>query len=528
MPEPIAAVLTRLAGQPDRFDELRSMLADAALRQQLLDYTDEVTRGTSARYAAKELERTKFYAELVQREGEKLDGHEQLDAIQILDQEFESILDAASYALDYEDEGELLLPFARFLVNYLENTGRWREALSLYEHIVKRASEGKDRKIYAYALSSYGALLFGLSRFDQAEDMLSKAKQIAEEEGDELITSHAATVLGNVACVTGKYRQAIELQEEGLRLRRKIGKPHLIAFSLGNLATVYGHMNDRDRAIPLFEECLEISRESGDRRAMAVTLNNLGNLAEEQGQLDKAHKYFSESEALFREVSDRHGLGMALGNLGRLALWRRNLSNAQKLLSESLEINRQIDDDQGIAISLCNLGCVALLQGQTEQAEKLFEQSLEAYRRTGEQYRIAETLAYLALTDIKEGRRLKAWQRLNESLLIDKGLKSHAANCMALIATGTFLIGTNTNEPAALLLFGYKRQPEFLNRVIWPIEEDCIDPMMEQLNSELPAAELTRLEAQAEAMSMEELIDYALQSLSKVQQELNSKRDAHA
>jgi len=520
MGDKLAGVLARPADDPSRFEDLERLLHSPEHRIDFEDYIEEAIRSESGEVAAKMFARARFYAELVEREGEKLLGHEQLDAIQILDREYESILDAASRALRQENEIDLLLPFAKYLAEYLDRTGRWREALSLYERIVDRASAGNDSHLHAQALISYGVLLFGLSKFGEAESILSKAKSISEGAGDIVCTAHATGVLGNIACNLGDYKQALALGEESLRLRREVGRPQGISSGLSNLAIVYCQLNQFERAIHLLKESLMIMREIGDQRNIAVGLNSLGIVHMRLGRYDESYSNHSESDAIFRAVGDRHGQAMSVGNLGCLEVMRRRTSNARKLLTESLELHRAISDDQGVAHSLFNLGCVALLERNFEQAGQFLEQGFELHLRTGEQSQIAYDLSLLALTALELGQQGKAWQHLHESLLISRELKEHNEICMALIVACSLLIEAAGEEAAAIIHFGYQRQVEILGRIMPPISEDCLNGNSQRLRAAIPSNELDRLKAQGESMNFGELIDCAFTALEGMKSEL--------
>ena len=140
MPEAIAAVLERLDGQPGRFAKFRELLGDARLREEYYDYVEEVARRKSARYAAALLDRADFYAGLVKREGDRLKGHGQLEAIRTLDESLPSIFEALDTALDRGD-AEVLLTFATHIGRYLNIVSRCKEALAWYERLVDGAKE---------------------------------------------------------------------------------------------------------------------------------------------------------------------------------------------------------------------------------------------------------------------------------------------------------------------------------------------------------------------------------------------------
>jgi len=522
MAERIATVLERRADEPGRFEALARLLDDPQNRIELEDYLEAAIRRESGAVAARMYAHARFYAELVRREGERLKGPEQPEAMQILEHELSSILAAAKRALDQE-AGDLPLTFSIYIQEYLEKSGRWNEALALYDRMIDSARRIQRNDYLLSALLGYSSLSFGVSRFSEAQSAALEARSLAHAVGDEQSEALAINWLGNIACQLGNYDEAIRLHEQSLAMRRKIGKPHLVAASLHNLATACAAYGLTDRAAELYEESLAINRTTGNRQGMSITLNNLGNLARNQERFADARKYYQECLETSSELGDHHGRAAAIGNLGSLAYVERDLSKAESLVQEALRSHRRIDDRQGIAESLCNLGGIALCQRRLDRAKELLTESLTSFEDTGERLNVASVKALLAVVSIFKGDFSGALGLLSSSLQVERELlPPNDPERMSIIAASAPLLSLGRLQQAAVLNYGIRHQYEQKGRSLGPVARDCLDDGIARLDETLPEAQLAQLKAQAESMSLEELAEYALKALEEVRAELGS------
>lgn len=277
MPDSIAAVLTKLGNQPDRFEKLRNLLDNDQRRAEYADYAEELVKHESDRFAGKMLDRSKFYAELVEREGGRLKGKGQVEAVKALDTNIPDILGSLETALDHKDT-ELLLRFARYVGIYLDTVSRWQEALDWYERLVKSADQAASRELQIQTRLGYGTALWRLGQYCKAEYTLIEVKCLAEEEGDIESTASALNRLGIVEYYQGRLDEAKEHYQECLAIRREIGDHHGIAGSLNNLGNVAEMQGRYDDAEKFYNQALVIKREIGNWPSVCSTFVAMGNL----------------------------------------------------------------------------------------------------------------------------------------------------------------------------------------------------------------------------------------------------------
>jgi tetratricopeptide (TPR) repeat protein len=108
---------------------------------------------------------------------------------------------------------------------------------------------------YALSLNNFASILFKLGSYGEAEpilahaaDILRNAKKTGKEEYAALLNN-----LGETERLLGKTDEAIQLHEEGVAVRKKIGNPVPYAQSLHNLALAYKAVGNVSKAKVLFE-----------------------------------------------------------------------------------------------------------------------------------------------------------------------------------------------------------------------------------------------------------------------------------
>lgn len=458
----------------------------------------------------------RYFADLLDREGERLRGNGQLAARKVLDTELENIYEAAAVALNRED-AELLLPFAKHAVSYLDMATRWQEGISLYGLMCQVADLTGNRSLQMYALLGSGKLLLRVSRYEESEKAALVARQLAEEEQNRWGTAEAVNYLGNVAQERGQHDEAKELYEESLRIRREIGYEYGIATSLNNLALVASHLGRYDEAEELHRQSLEMKREMGDRLGVANSLYNLGGVAYAQGRFDETARVNQESLEIMREIGDRGGIGVTLMALGIVAARQGRSEEAEELYRESLRIHREIGDRKCIAISLNNLGSVAQDHGRYEEARSLFQESLEIKREIGDLRGVVSTLSNLAGMSITLEKHQDARSFLQEALSIVSDLDAPPTAVALLIPCGYLMLLLQRYAEGATLLYAGRHRAERIGWVLDPMERDYIKRGEERLEKALSSKERAAIILRAEKLSLEELTEYALKALEELE-----------
>ncbi len=101
----------------------------------------------------------------------------------------------------------------------------------------------------------------------------------------------------------GDYAKAIDYQEQGLVLARKIDDRLGEGQSLGNLGLIYYSQADYAKAINYQEQALALARKIDDRLGEGQSLGNLGIAYDASGNHTKAIEYHSATKAYGQSTS---------------------------------------------------------------------------------------------------------------------------------------------------------------------------------------------------------------------------------
>jgi predicted ATPase/DNA-binding XRE family transcriptional regulator len=242
----------------------------------------------------------------------------------------------------------------------------------------------------------------------------------------------------------------------------------------------------------------------------AKALNGAGALALAQGNNGEAVSLLQESLALQREAQDELGIVGALNNLGMVAIQIEDYSQAVLLLEEGLAICRKLGDKARAATVIGNLAVAVHQLGDLERAEPLLEESLALRRELGHQRGVAVALGSLAELARGRGDVAKTRALYAESLVLHNELKDKVGVAKTIEGLATLEI---------------ERYPAFTIRLLSAVEAllDSIGaPLMlldqaqhrgfvERARAAVDDATFNEAWAAGRAMSLEEVIEYALQ-----------------
>ena len=429
-----------------------------------------------------------YYLGLAEEAEPQLKGPRQGEWLERLEIEHDNLRTALQWALDQE-EPDIALRLGAAL---------WRFWL-----VRGYLSEGRKWLDKAIEISDFG---FRISEWTIPQ--LSKA------------LSNALNGAGNLAYSTGDMEKALMLQERNLALRVEIGDKQGMAGALNNLAVIWRDRGDYERASSLFEQSLALKRELGDRAGLASSLTNLAVVMVRRGNYEAARSSYEESLAIWREMGDQYGVATALTNLGIMALSQGDAGSAHDFHQESLAIRRELGDKIGIAVSLSNLANLALHEEDFEAAHSLCEESLQIHRELGDKSGIAHSLHDLGKLLLRTGDYGEAEARLKESLEIRRDMEDRRgiAECLALLARASTGRAPDAGARHAVLL---RRASVLLGATeqlmaaggfdFYPADREQYERSLEIAQSGLEAADFRIARANGEAMSLRDVVAYALE-----------------
>jgi tetratricopeptide (TPR) repeat protein len=273
---------------------------------------------------------------------------------------------------------------------------RFDEAITTLQEAVAIFRETGDRR-EEHALNNLGVALREARRFDEAVTALQDAAAICRETGDRHGEAMALNNLGNALQEVGRFDEAITAHQDAAAIHRETGNRHGEGMALGNLGTALREVRRFDEAITACQQDLDISRETGNRHGEGMALANLGTTLREVRRFDEAITACQEAGAIFRETGDRHGEGIALNNLGTTLREARRFDEAITVYKQDLDICRETGDRHGEGETLDDLGTALREMRRFDEAITAHQDATAIFRETGDRHGEGVALGSLEL-----------------------------------------------------------------------------------------------------------------------------------
>ncbi|MDT0568938.1 BTAD domain-containing putative transcriptional regulator [Streptomyces sp. DSM 3412] len=250
-------------------------------------------------------------------------------------------------------------------------------------------------------------------------DVLGRhALNVARSLGDDEAEAFALTDRAGLHFMSGRASEALALNDEGLKLWRRLGVVSCVRRCLNNRGLVLESLGRYEESEETLRESLELSRQLGDPYGEAVTFSHLGNLYKHTDA--RAAIAHHERSLALGEIADslvvRH---TAHCNIGYAHLRLGEPAAAVRHFEQSLRILGDDEDWQGESKS--RLGLVRALRelGHADRAAEECAVLLDLAERRADQYAVALARHQRGLLLRAGGRTAEAyrdWERAQSIL----------------------------------------------------------------------------------------------------------------
>ncbi|GIE00272.1 tetratricopeptide repeat protein [Paractinoplanes durhamensis] len=254
------------------------------------------------------------------------------------------------------------------LFRYLAGGGHSADALAVHGHAHRAARAAGDPNGAALALGSLGVTYRRLGHYDQAADLLQRARGLFRQVGDAEGEARALTNLGAVEERRGRLRPAAEHYERALELSRLAGDRTAESAVLSNLGFLESRLGDHERAAERHAQALALNRAGGDDVGTAGALTNLGAATARLGHHQVAARHLRQALSAYRRLGNRAGEACALDELGTLHARLGQPGLATDFHRQALAIVTAIGQREGEVWALNGLGEAACLDGRLDEA----------------------------------------------------------------------------------------------------------------------------------------------------------------
>ena len=447
----------------DRMQNVRRRLLHREIGNALekTEHVEELTEELADHFeAAEEQDKAVKYMRLSGKKALEKHAYRQalrrFEAVQQVDDAFESQTDAIDFLCDYAD--------------VLRNCGQHNRALELLEEAKTLLPDGR-KDLKARIFNDLGDIHSTFQNEKIAEDYLLKALQLYREFGE---LDGEIQVLGSLAylCdVSGRHKEAVaymrreiakyatprEEENKAIVQRRKglvalvefrfetakahlkatvrtseqLGLEHHRIWALNLLSRIYFYLGDLDQAEAVCNEVIGEWQKQGLVYGEAVNFLYLGELALERGDFSEALEYAEISSERFLETPRKDYIYRAYAIAATAAA---RMGDAEVALEWAEKASEGVQQTSGMYTGIlplvyCGIGAALAKAGRIIEAEQAFEQAIECRRESkGDPWARALLMAgefYLEWDDMSKAQKYleaakQAFEEMEMSYFLEK------------------------------------------------------------------------------------------------------------
>lgn len=259
----------------------------------------------------------------------------------------------------------------------------------------------------------------------------------------------------------------------------------------------------------IIRQSLEMHRQLGDRQGVATVLNALAGTAKKRGEYAKARSHMEEALVLWEDLgAGRFVLG--LSNLANIAMKQGDYAMARTTHERCLEAFRSQGDVRGMASALNGLGDVAFAEGHYPEARRLYDESLTRFEQIKDDWGVAGALRDLGDLTRRRGDYAGASSYYKQALGVFRALDHRRGMARVLEHLASCSAWHGQPDRALRLVGAAAAMREKLGMPLSAAERKELDQMLGDIRRNLTEAEQTGSLAEGHAMTVTQVLEYAL------------------
>jgi predicted ATPase/DNA-binding SARP family transcriptional activator len=388
-----------------------------------------------------------------------------------------------------------------------EDLGEHERALTYYEESLDLARRSGNRFWTGEALRNLASVDIVLGRPDQMRAHAAECVEIGRETNAILLA--ASTYL---SWDEPSDRRQV-LLEEFLAAALKSGSVN-VGYAFQSVAQFVLENGDLQRASRLFEESYQHYGQHGDRGGPAAVLTGLGRIAMLQGDYARATSLFEKSRHLWRMAGWEHLSAFRTRWLGVVAWSQGDYETAARQYQECYEILQRHSDRDEMAVTSIYQAVLLRDQGDCQRAKTLCAESLEVIRQVNWRIELGWALSIQASIAQRMGESAHVIETYQESLQYLRELSYRILKVEVIEGLGVALASAKDYTRATHLVAFAEFQHNQMGIIIPPPEQPYHDEAINILREALDEATLCQAWQAGQAMTLEDAIALALESIS--------------
>lgn len=256
-------------------------------------------------------------------------------------------LDSLKEVLENHDEQDTIK--VKLLLQ-LSNTVVWSNteyAMTLASEALNIAEEINWSRGIAFAYRQKGVAYYWASDYVNAVDMNQNALRVGDKLGDETFKVSIYNNLANIYSDLNQYDKALEYYDLQLRVSMESKSDQGTIIALVNRALVYTDLERYAESIDDFENAYDLAVNMGHVYFQSAILNNMGRAYEKMNDNDQAALYYERAVTLATSTDNKTTLASSLNRLANIYINKTQPEKAHKYAFEALRAAEELNSLEG-------------------------------------------------------------------------------------------------------------------------------------------------------------------------------------
>ena len=312
-------------------------------------------------------------------------------------------------------ETDLIVAYNRQFQSFMDDSGKWREAIDWGEHSLATAKTPAEQ----LALLDMTALAYyRCEQFAECLVLTQKGLTLATQMANTISQASLLDRLGLAHHGLFQYEQAIDYHQRAIKLAQQTNNKQLQVYTLGNLGLVYIHLQEHVRAQIQFEKAASLLDHHVLPETQQFVHNNLGLLRFYQDDHRAAATHYEAALAIAERMQTTTAAVPIWINLGNARLdalleyieKQDTLPTAEMCQStivcyeKAVELERTIGSNRHIGAALSGLGTLHRLQQNDEVALDYYQQAQAIHHKKQEWVSEASDLRWQSILHLNHAQ----------------------------------------------------------------------------------------------------------------------------
>lgn len=209
-------------------------------------------------------------------------------------------------------------------------------------------AESLKSNLLSEVLNNEGGLEIDEKRYASAEATYRRALLLSRQMNLPPQTATALMDLAVVATRQERFDEALDWNQEALKLSQSLGMKATVTTIVGNMAWSYAALGDFENALPLYKQAAEESERDKLPGLQAYWLSGVSDSYYSQHNYEAAEAVLKRALEIARGLEEKSPLTQCLNDLSAVALQTGRMDLAEQYNKEALGIERAGLDQSGI------------------------------------------------------------------------------------------------------------------------------------------------------------------------------------